>query len=70
MCSGVKGDAHDGGFPSAVGAQQGTDLAAVEGDGQVSDSRPAGLVLLGHRHEGDARGASVQRSRPVLRRRP
>lgn len=66
----MKCDSHDGGFPSAVGPQQGSDLVSVEGEGQVSDSRLVGLVLLGHGYQGDTRGASSRLSLPVLQRRP
>lgn len=62
-----EGDPHDGGLPGAIGPQQGRDLVSVEGEGQVSDGCPVRLVLLGHRHQGDARGSSVLLPCPVLR---
>ena len=63
----VEGDAQHGGLPGAVGPQQGGDLASVEGEGQVSHGRLVGLVLLGHRHQGDARGAFLLRLLPGWR---
>lgn len=62
----VKWVSHDGGFPGAVGPQQGSDLVSVEGEGQISDGRLVGLVLLGHGHQGNAWGSSSRLSLPVL----
>ena len=59
-------DAHDGGLPSAVGPQQGSDLVPVEGQGQVPDPRLVAIMLLGHRQQDNARGASFQLSFPIL----
>lgn len=65
----MKGHAHDCGFPGTVGPQQGSDLASVEGEGQVSDGRLVALIFLGHRQQGDARGTSWL-SLPDLQRGP
>lgn len=62
----VKGHAHDRGFPGTVGPQQSSDLASVEGEGQVADGRLVALVFLGHRHQGDAQGAPCWPPLPVL----
>lgn len=66
-CSRRRRDAHDGGLPGAVGPQQGGDLVPVEGEAQALDGRPVGLVLLGHGHQGDARGAAFQLRLPIPR---
>ena len=59
-------DAHDGGLPSAVGPQQSSDLVPVEGQGQVPDPRLVAIMLLGHRQQDNAGGASFQLSFPIL----
>lgn len=66
----MKWDSHDGGFPGAVGPQQGSDLVSVEGEGQVPHSGLVWLVLLSHGHQGDAWGPSSRLSLPVLQRGP